>query len=126
MRKVLLFCEDTGHAKVIQGLLERLAAEHEVEILPEVRSARGGHGKMLHELSVGCCLIQVPSGLYSAKVVLPLTKNASATDTKTCSFKPSMTPASNRSLEASNTLLILSTPWTSIAWNASTIHSDIC
>ena len=50
MRKVLLFCEDTGHAQVIRGLFERLADEYEVEVSCEIRTAQGGHGKMLHEL----------------------------------------------------------------------------
>ena len=50
MRKVLLFCEDTGHAEVIRGLFERLAKEQGVEASCDVRTARGGHGKMLHEL----------------------------------------------------------------------------
>jgi hypothetical protein len=50
MRKVLLFCEDTGHVQVIRGLLERSAKEQGVEVSAEVRTARGGHGKMLHEL----------------------------------------------------------------------------
>ncbi len=50
MRKALLFCEDTAHVQVIQGLIERLAKEQKVDVSCEVRTARGGHGKMLHEV----------------------------------------------------------------------------
>jgi hypothetical protein len=50
MRKALLFCEDTGHAQTIVRLMERLATEQGIEIICEIRTAKGGHGKMLHEL----------------------------------------------------------------------------
>lgn len=50
MRRVLLFGEDYAHEVVLQTLLERLAEEHALELEVHVRSARGGHGRMIQEL----------------------------------------------------------------------------
>jgi hypothetical protein len=50
MRKVILFGEDYAHEVVLQKLLARLAAEVDLPVEVSVRSATGGHGRMLHEL----------------------------------------------------------------------------
>lgn len=50
MRSILLFAEDSGHEKIVSALVQRLAAEHEVNISLRVRSATGGHGKVFDAL----------------------------------------------------------------------------
>ena len=51
MREAIVFGEDVGHEIVLVGLLRRLAQEAGVELTVRVRSASGGHGKMLAELN---------------------------------------------------------------------------
>lgn len=50
MREALLFCEDTAHAQVISALVARVASDQQTEVACAIRTAKGGHGKMLHEL----------------------------------------------------------------------------
>ena len=47
--RVDVFCEDRAHEELIGGLLERICARQQVEVDLAIRSARGGHGKALHE-----------------------------------------------------------------------------
>lgn len=47
---VHLFLEDRAHEEWIVSLLRRLAREEQVAVLPEIRSARGGHGRVVLEL----------------------------------------------------------------------------
>ena len=51
MRNVLVFGEDYGHEVVLRTLLDRLAAEYRVPLKVQVRSAVGGHGRMIRELT---------------------------------------------------------------------------
>lgn len=50
MSEVLLFGEDYGHEVYLRTLLNRLAAEYQVSLRVQVRSATRGHGHMLNEL----------------------------------------------------------------------------
>jgi hypothetical protein len=50
MRKVILFGEDYAHEVVLRTLLDRLAAEVNLPVEVDVRSATGGHGRVLREL----------------------------------------------------------------------------
>ena len=50
MRSVLLFAEDAGHEQIVGALVQRLAAEHELDIVLRVRSATGGHGRVFEAL----------------------------------------------------------------------------
>ncbi len=50
MRKVLIFGEDYGHEIVLKTLLKRLEEDYGVPLNVQVRSALGGHGRMLSEL----------------------------------------------------------------------------
>ncbi|MBM3501621.1 MAG: DUF4276 family protein [Armatimonadetes bacterium] len=45
-----LFVEDRAHEELLVPLLMRIAAEHGVSISCRVRTGRGGHGRVLHEL----------------------------------------------------------------------------
>ncbi len=47
-----LFAEDRAHEELLRPLLERLARECARDIQIRVRSARGGHGRVLAELSL--------------------------------------------------------------------------
>src|SRR5438270_4270531 len=47
-----LFAEDRGHEEFLRPLIERLAAEQGKPVRVQVRSARGGHGRVLAELSL--------------------------------------------------------------------------
>ncbi|MFO0965138.1 MAG: hypothetical protein U0793_06075 [Gemmataceae bacterium] len=51
MHEAIVFGEDVGHEIVLVGLMKRLADEAGVELTVRVRSASGGHGKMLAEVS---------------------------------------------------------------------------
>ena len=55
MRKIVLFCEDTGHEAVINALIHKLIPAGAVQVIP--LSARHGKGKALAELA--CYLKQV-------------------------------------------------------------------
>jgi hypothetical protein len=51
MRRIVLFVEDFAHEVLLKSLIQRLADLQSVSIGgPEVRSARGGHGRVLSEL----------------------------------------------------------------------------
>ncbi len=51
MRRIVLFAEDFAHEAVLTALIRRVAALQGIIIgQPEVRSARGGRGKVLSEL----------------------------------------------------------------------------
>lgn len=51
MRKIVLFVEDFAHEVLLKTLIQRLATLHDVAIgRPEIRSARGGYGRVLREL----------------------------------------------------------------------------
>jgi hypothetical protein len=50
--RVELFCEDGGHELFARSLLSRIGREQGMELRIETRSARGGHGRLLDELSV--------------------------------------------------------------------------
>lgn len=45
-----LFAEDRAHEEWLRPLLERVAREENVSVRIRVRSARGGHGRVMHEL----------------------------------------------------------------------------
>jgi hypothetical protein len=45
-----LFAEDRAHEELLRPLLERMARECEKDVQVRVRSARGGHGRVLAEL----------------------------------------------------------------------------
>lgn len=47
-----LFVEDRGHEEFVRPLVERLAHEEETTITLQVRTARGGHGRVLTELEL--------------------------------------------------------------------------
>jgi hypothetical protein len=51
MRNVLVFGEDYGHEVVLRTLLDRLAADYRVPLRVQVRSAVGGHGRTIRELT---------------------------------------------------------------------------
>ncbi len=46
-----LFAEDRAHEEFVRALLARLAREEGRAVRPQVRSARGGHGRALEELA---------------------------------------------------------------------------
>jgi hypothetical protein len=50
MRRVILFGEDHAHEVFLRTLLGRVAEEEACEITIDVRSAMGGHGRMVREL----------------------------------------------------------------------------
>lgn len=50
MRSVVLFVEDVGHEMVLQALVQRIANDLTCEIDMQLRSVRGGVGKMTSEL----------------------------------------------------------------------------
>jgi hypothetical protein len=50
MLSVLVFGEDYGHEVVLRTLLDRLSVEHGTPVEVLVRSATGGHGRMMREL----------------------------------------------------------------------------
>jgi hypothetical protein len=47
-----LFVEDRAHEEFLRALLYRLAREEKTSVIVHVRSARGGHGRALTELSL--------------------------------------------------------------------------
>lgn len=47
-----IFAEDRAHEELLKALLDRLAREEGKVIVPRIRSARGGHGRALEELSL--------------------------------------------------------------------------
>jgi len=49
-KTVDLFVEDLAHEAFLAPLIERVAAESDTEVAVRVRSARGGHGRVLDEL----------------------------------------------------------------------------
>lgn len=50
MPNVLVFGEDYAHEVVLRTLLDRMAAQHQIVIDVQVRSATRGHGHMIDEL----------------------------------------------------------------------------
>lgn len=50
MIKIIVFGEDFAHEVFLRILLQRLAVEHGLEVAIQVRSATGGHGRMMREL----------------------------------------------------------------------------
>ena len=50
MPDVLIFGEDYAHEVVLRTLVDRLAHEYSLPVKIHVRSATGGHGRMLREL----------------------------------------------------------------------------
>ena len=50
MREIALFVEDRAHREVIGALVSRVAADHEVEVRLDWRSATGGHGRVAQTL----------------------------------------------------------------------------
>jgi hypothetical protein len=47
-----IFAEDLGHGEFLKALVNRLARQEGKVVVPRVRSARGGHGRALDELSL--------------------------------------------------------------------------
>lgn len=47
-----IFAEDIGQEELLKAFIERLAREEDRVIVPHSRSARGGHGRALDELSL--------------------------------------------------------------------------
>lgn len=47
-----LFVEDHAHEEFLKAMLHRLAREEGKTIMVRVRSARGGHGRVLSEFSL--------------------------------------------------------------------------
>ncbi len=47
-----IFVEDRAHEAFLVAMLGRIATEEKVEVLPRVRSGRGGHGRALRELKL--------------------------------------------------------------------------
>ncbi|MFQ6006797.1 MAG: DUF4276 family protein [Woeseia sp.] len=47
-----LFVEDQAHEEFLKAMISRIAEEEQKGIRIRVRSARGGHGRVLHELSL--------------------------------------------------------------------------
>src|SRR5207253_2372208 len=47
---VLAFGEDYAHEVILRTLMERMAAEEQIQVVIQIRSATGGHGRMLREL----------------------------------------------------------------------------
>jgi len=45
-----LFVEDSAHEKFVKAMIERLARERQKNVAVQVRSARGGYPRALHEL----------------------------------------------------------------------------
>jgi hypothetical protein len=50
MPSVLVFGEDYAHEAILRTVLGRLAGEYQVPVDVQVRSATGGHGRMIREL----------------------------------------------------------------------------
>ncbi len=50
MREIALFVEDYAHQEVVGALVLRLAREEGIEVSLDWRSARHGHGRVVHEL----------------------------------------------------------------------------
>lgn len=66
MHRVAIFCEDSGHEKVVAGLLQKLLPEHDYEV--HILSARHGKGRALTEL--GIYLTQVQRGIVPAPAAI--------------------------------------------------------
>lgn len=49
MRRLVLFCEDSALEKVVGSLVERMAADHGIEVEIIKRSVAGGHGTVVRE-----------------------------------------------------------------------------
>lgn len=47
-----IFVEDRAHEAFLIPMLKRIAQEENIGVLPRVRSARGGHGRAMEELSL--------------------------------------------------------------------------
>jgi len=47
-----IFVEDRAHEAFLVPLLQRIAMEESISVLPRVRSARGGHGRAIDELKL--------------------------------------------------------------------------
>ncbi len=50
MRNITIFVEDYGHETVIKAIVARLSIDKDVPVKQVIRSARGGHGKVVAEL----------------------------------------------------------------------------
>lgn len=50
MRNVTMFVEDHGHEAVLKALIHRLARQYHVSVNIIIRTARGGHGRVLSTL----------------------------------------------------------------------------
>lgn len=50
LRTVHLFCEDLAHERFLSAVIERIAAEQNIEIHLTTGNAQGGHGRALTEL----------------------------------------------------------------------------
>lgn len=51
MREVYVFAEDSAHEIFLSALIRRLAEQYHLEVSTVVRTARGGHGRVLSELA---------------------------------------------------------------------------
>ena len=47
---VVLFCEDASHAAVIRSIIERIAAEMNLQIDLAIKNSTGGHGQAINSL----------------------------------------------------------------------------
>ena len=47
-----LFVEDRAHEEFLKAMINRIAKEEKKEVVIQVRSARGGHGRVLDELEI--------------------------------------------------------------------------
>jgi hypothetical protein len=47
-----LFAEDRAHEEFLKAMINRIAKEETKEVSLQIRSARGGHGRVLNELSI--------------------------------------------------------------------------
>jgi hypothetical protein len=52
MHKVLLFVEDVAHEVLLSALLQRVASDQDVSIAVDIRTARGGRGRVLSALAI--------------------------------------------------------------------------
>lgn len=50
MHRIILFAEDTAHESFVRALVDRLSREYAVDVALDVRSAIGGHGRVMREL----------------------------------------------------------------------------
>jgi hypothetical protein len=50
--RIDLFVEDRGHEEFVKAVIARIAAEEVIPISVHVRTARGGHGRVLSELQL--------------------------------------------------------------------------